>query len=229
MATLKESAESRGTMIFTQKSSGSFIASCSFSQTLQRQRLSSSSRSDGKRVSLQSSDSILSQIGLLIEEDLFSMSAASPHDPFRSLANNRISVVQEYASTFTPHLDSLLSNSIISNSIHRVAVLLNDIAIFEIFKEGPGKIYIKTAGEGKAAIRLQKKIFASRSSFKFIVITNENNQLFHRGKFGKKPISKNIAVLFYKSHSSAPATLDRERCRFSCRYRMLKKISIEIF
>ena len=83
-------------MIFTEKSSGSFIASYSFSQTLQRQRLSSSSRSNGKRVSLQSSDSILSQIGLLIEEDLFSMSAASPHDPFRSLANNRISVVKEY-------------------------------------------------------------------------------------------------------------------------------------
>ena len=97
MATLKESAESRGTMIFTEKSSGSFIASCSFSPfSLQRQRLSSSSRSNGKRVSLQSSDSILSQIGLLIEEDLFSMSAASPHDPFRSLANNRISVVKEY-------------------------------------------------------------------------------------------------------------------------------------
>ena len=133
MATLKESAESRGTMIFTEKSSGSFIASCSFSQTLQRQRLSSSSRSNGKRVSLQSSDSILSQIGLLIEEDLFSMSAASPHDPFRSLANNRTSVVKEYASTFTRHLDSLLSNSIISNSIHRVAVLLRrDLAKFTL-------------------------------------------------------------------------------------------------
>ena len=96
MATLKESAESRGTMIFTEKSSGSFITSCSFSQTLQRQRLSSSSRSNGKRVSLQSSDSSLSQIGLLIKKDLFSMSAASPHDPFSSLANNRISVVKEY-------------------------------------------------------------------------------------------------------------------------------------
>ena len=96
MATSKESAESRGTMIFTEKSSGSFIASCSFSQTLQRQRLSSSSRSNGKRVSLQSSDSRLSQIVLLIEKDLFSMSAASPHDPFSSLANNRISVVKEY-------------------------------------------------------------------------------------------------------------------------------------
>ena len=96
MATLKESAESRGTMIFTEKSSGSFIASCSFSQTLQRQRLSSSSRSNGKRVSLQSSDSSLSQIGLLIEKDLFSMSAVSPHDPFRPLASNRISVIKGY-------------------------------------------------------------------------------------------------------------------------------------
>ena len=98
MATLKESAESQGTMIFTEKSSDSFIASCSFSQTLAwlRQRLSSSSRSNGKRVSLQSYDSSLSQIGLLIEKYLFSMSAASPHDPFRSLANNRISVVKEY-------------------------------------------------------------------------------------------------------------------------------------
>ena len=47
-------------------------------------------------MSLQSYDSSLSQIGLLIEKYLFSMSAASPHDPFRSLANNCISVVKEY-------------------------------------------------------------------------------------------------------------------------------------
>ena len=47
-------------------------------------------------MSLQSSDSSLSQIGLLIEKDLFNMSAASPHGPFSSLANNRISVVKEY-------------------------------------------------------------------------------------------------------------------------------------
>ena len=113
-------------------------------------------------------------------------------------------------------------------------MLLNDIAIFEIFKEGPGKIYIKTSGEGKAAIRLQNKK-------KYLNLALLSNSLslptkttcyvfgfFHRGKICKKPISKNIAVLFFKSHSSAPATLDRERCRFSCRYRMLKKISIEI-
>ena len=112
-------------------------------------------------------------------------------------------------------------------------MLLNDIAIFEIFKEGPGKIYIKTAGEGKAAIRLQKKksLHLALLSNLLSLPTKTTSYVFgffHRGKFCKKPINKNIAVLFYKSHSSAPATLDRERCRFSCRYRMLKKISIEI-
>ena len=37
---------------FAEKSSGSFTASCSFPQRVQKQRLSSSSRSNGKRVSL---------------------------------------------------------------------------------------------------------------------------------------------------------------------------------
>ena len=54
-------------MIFlAEKSSGSYSASCSFPQRLQRQRLSPSSRLNGKRLSLLSSDSVLSQIGIYI-------------------------------------------------------------------------------------------------------------------------------------------------------------------
>ena len=95
------------TIIFTEKSSISFSASCSFPQTLWRQRLSSSSRLNEKRVSLYSS------IRVLIEKDLFNLSAALPRDPFHSLANNRHQCCKWiYASTFTQHSDSLLSNSI---------------------------------------------------------------------------------------------------------------------
>ena len=84
-------------------------------------------------MSLQSSDSSLSQIGLLIEKDLFSMSAASPHDPFRSLANNRISVVKEYFICIDFHTALGFATIEFNNLIHRVAVLLNDIAIFVTF------------------------------------------------------------------------------------------------
>ena len=95
------------TIIFTEKSSISFSASCSFPQTLWRQRLSSSSRLNEKRVSLYSS------IRVLIEKDLFNLSAALPRDPFHSLANNRHQCCKWIcASTFTQHSDSLLSNSI---------------------------------------------------------------------------------------------------------------------
>ena len=67
------------TIIFTEKSSIGFTASCSFPVKVEAIVVEPFK---WKRVSLYSS------IRLLIEKDLFSLSAALPRDPFHSLANN---------------------------------------------------------------------------------------------------------------------------------------------
>ena len=67
------------TIIFTEKSSIGFTASCSFPVKVEAIVVEPFK---WKRVSLYSS------IRLLIEKDLFSLSAAFPRDPFHSLANN---------------------------------------------------------------------------------------------------------------------------------------------
>ena len=51
---------------------------------------------------------------------------------------------------------------------------------------------------------------------------------FHHGKFCRKPTGQNITGSFFESRNSTSvsqgrATLERERCRFTCRYRMLEK------
>ena len=68
------------TIIITEKSSIGFTASCSFPVKVEAIVVE---LFKWKRVSLYSS------IRLLIEKDLFSLSAALPRDPFHSLANNR--------------------------------------------------------------------------------------------------------------------------------------------
>ena len=73
-------------------------------------------RADQKEKELVYRDSSQSQVGILIDKNSFSLSAALPYDPFRSIVNNwhecwKINIW--YASTFEHHLDSLPSNSII--------------------------------------------------------------------------------------------------------------------
>ena len=78
-----------------------------------------------------------------------------------------------------------------------------------------------------AATGYKKKVqtFASHFPLKFIVFTHENNwicpRIFSSRKICRKPTGQNIVGSFFESRNSKSATLDRERCRFTCRYRML--------
>ena len=80
-----------------------------------------------------------------------------------------------------------------------------------------------------AATGYKKKIqtFPSHFPLKFIVFTHENNwicpRIFLQEAYWSKFCWLILWVTQFKVGKSTSAALDRERCRFTCRYRMLEK------